>query len=53
MPLGGMMTGEPSEAMRSDDAWFREIAEGAGDVIFALRLRPDSAVEYVSHSVFD
>jgi diguanylate cyclase (GGDEF)-like protein/PAS domain S-box-containing protein len=48
-----MMTDEPAEALRSDDAWFREIAEGAGDVIFALRLRPDSAVEYVSHSVFD
>ena len=47
------MADEPADAMRSDDAWFRELAEGAGDVVFALRLRPDLAVEYVSHGVVD
>jgi hypothetical protein len=27
------MADEPADAMRSDDAWFRELADGAGDVV--------------------
>ena len=47
------MADDSADEIRSDDAWFREIAEGAGDVLFALRLRPDAAVEYVSRSIVD
>ena len=31
-----------------DDAWFRQVAESAGDVFFVIRTSPDIAVEYLS-----
>ncbi len=36
-----------------DADWFRSMAEGSGDVFFAIRTRPGRAVEFVSDGVAD
>ena len=33
-----------------EDAWFREVAEAAGDIFFVIRTSPSVAVEYISDS---